>query len=314
MDDNNLVFVSPSDSLEKSNCRRLTDMAIKAGMLVRPDVCASCGSNSDVVGMIQCHHIDYSKPLEVEWYCRECHEKAEILVANRQIDDCDGEIDRGSRLVGSIVTTGIYTRISPNPTKSDTENQERQLRDYANRRGWVVASVYSDIHVSGGKKGSERPQFKRMMDDARKHKFDVLLFWALDRFSREGIYETMHYLRQLKSWGVGYKSYTEDSIDSTGMYGELILVLMALMAKQERLRLVDRINAGLTTAKLRGTKLGRPRLNISLLTILDLRKSGLSIRDIAKRLKISVASAGRLVKKVDAPLEQLNGLKPVVLD
>lgn len=294
--------LDPFDSSDKSKCRRLTALAIKEGLLVRPNNCSRCGIHSDIAGTIQAHHSDYSKPLDIEWYCSVCHEQVESEVAMRQIQVCDEIISDSNKVIGSANIVGIYTRISPNPYKDDTENQDRQLMEYVARRGWRIAATYREIHVSGSKSINKRPQFKRMMEDARQHKFQLLLFWALDRFCREGIYETMTYLRQLKSWGIGYKSYTEQEIDSTGLYGELILAVMATLAKQERVRLVERINAGIQTARLRGIKLGRPKLisdPTRIAAMSEMRKNGYSIRQIADKMGISVASVGRMVKEMN---------------
>ena len=91
----------------------------------------------------------------------------------------------------------IYTRLSPNPDKDDTINQERDLKNFAEVNKWEVVEIYSDIHVSGSKRGVERTEFKRMMGDASKRKFDTLLFWSLDRLSREGVLDTLqHRLRR----------------------------------------------------------------------------------------------------------------------
>src|SRR5450759_305073 len=100
---------------------------------------------------------------------------------------------------------GIYARISTR--KQDELNQLLQLREFVARQGgWEIVAEYVDRVSGSGKK--ERPQFRRMMLDASQKKFDVLVFWALDRLSREGIVKTIGYLEQLKGWNVGWRSYT----------------------------------------------------------------------------------------------------------
>jgi len=78
--------------------------------------------------------------------------------------------------------------------KQDTENQLAQLREFAAKQGWKVVQEYVDYEL-GAK--AEQPEFQRMFEDASRRKFDLLLFWALDRLSREGVLETLQYLNRL---------------------------------------------------------------------------------------------------------------------
>lgn len=191
----------------------------------------------------------------------------------------------------------MYTRLSPNPKKEDTINQERDLKEFAERSKWEVVEIYTDINVSGTKKGIDRPQFKRMMADASKRRFDILLFWSLDRLSREGVYETHGYLKQLSNYGVEWKSFTEQYFDSLGMFKDAIISIMATLAKQERVRIVERTKAGLQTARDRGIVLGRPKVKVTIRDIDSLRTLGRSQREISKELKISPATVSRMIKE-----------------
>ena len=75
-----------------------------------------------------------------------------------------------------------------------------------------------------------------MLLHASQRKFDVFLFWALDRLTREGTLATLQYLERLTSYQVGYKSFTEPYLDSCGTFKDVVISLLATMAKQERLR------------------------------------------------------------------------------
>jgi len=77
----------------------------------------------------------------------------------------------------------LYARVSTRDKGQETENQLRQLRDFAIHSGWTIVAEYID-HESG--KVSDRAEFQRMFEDASRRQFDVLLFWSLDRLSREG--------------------------------------------------------------------------------------------------------------------------------
>ena len=148
----------------------------------------------------------------------------------------------------------IYARVSTDDKGQDPLNQLLQLREFAARQGWTIAVEYTD---EASAKNGDRAGFRAMWADAARHKFDVLLFWSLDRLTREGVLPTLTYLRRLKDQGIAFKSYTEQYIDSLGVFGEAIIGIMAAMAQQERIRLSDRTKAGMERARLKGTKSGK---------------------------------------------------------
>lgn len=200
----------------------------------------------------------------------------------------------------------IYTRLSPNPEKDDTLSQEKQLLEYISRQEWELVEHYKDIHVSGGIKGKDRPRFSEMMEGARRRKFDLLLFWSLDRLSREGPYETMTYLRQLNDYGVDFKSYTEQYLDSCGLFKDAIVSLLGAIAHQEKIRIGERTRAGLRVAREKGSRLGRPpatvvspkrKVAVDLEVIKKMRKEGLSYTKIGKKLSASGSTIWRLLKE-----------------
>jgi DNA invertase Pin-like site-specific DNA recombinase len=100
----------------------------------------------------------------------------------------------------------IYARVSTKNGGQDPLNQVVQLREYCQKQGWDIVNEYID-QKSG--KNSDREQFQAMFDAAYRRQFDVVLFWSLDRFSREGVLETLQHLQKLTSYGVAFKSYTE---------------------------------------------------------------------------------------------------------
>jgi DNA invertase Pin-like site-specific DNA recombinase len=113
--------------------------------------------------------------------------------------------------------------------QQDTENQLRQLRAYCEQRDYDVAGVYKD-NESGRKGRAEREAFDQMFTDASKGQFDLVLFWSLDRFSREGISQTIHYLRQLESYDVHFNSYTELSPENE-LVRSILLSTLAYFAR-----------------------------------------------------------------------------------
>jgi DNA invertase Pin-like site-specific DNA recombinase len=128
-----------------------------------------------------------------------------------------------------------------------------------------------------------------MWVDVAKHRFDLLLFWSLDRLTREGTYKTLTYLRRLTDSGVKFKSYTEQYIDSLGVFGEAIIGVLAAVATQERIRISERTKAGLARTRAQGTRLGRPVKTVDLRKARKLRAAGMSFREIARKLRVSPA-------------------------
>jgi DNA invertase Pin-like site-specific DNA recombinase len=168
--------------------------------------------------------------------------------------------------MAKIEKVAIYARVSTRD-RQETENQLRELRAYCRKQDWTVVGEYVD-RESGGT--ANRPQFRRLFQDAHQRKFDLVLFWALDRFSREGVLRTLTYLNELEAAGVQFKSYAERYIDSSGLFKEAILAILATLAKQERIRLAERVKAGLDRARAEGKRLGlrwpwlsRPRFAFS---------------------------------------------------
>lgn len=186
----------------------------------------------------------------------------------------------------------VYARVSTKDKGQDTENQLAQLREFATKQGWTIYREYVD-HESGAK--IDRPEFTQMFDDASRRKFDLLLFWALDRLSREGALKTLQHLERLESYGVGFRSYTEPYFDSCGIFKEAVVSIVATLAKQERVRLSERTKAGLAIARSKGRVIGRPRLKVQPEEVAVLRSRGLSLRAIARSLGVSEGSVRRLI-------------------
>jgi DNA invertase Pin-like site-specific DNA recombinase len=191
----------------------------------------------------------------------------------------------------------LYGRVSTKDKGQEVQNQLRQLREFAAHSGWTIVAEYID-HESG--KGSDREQFQAMFDAASKRQFDVLLFWSLDRLSREGVLPTLQHLQRLTSYGVGFRSYTEQYFDSCGIFRDAVIAIIATVAKQERIRISERVRAGLSTARNKGKRLGRPKVFVSRARIESLRHEGLSWRGVAQQLGSNTATVRRAYAETPA--------------
>jgi DNA invertase Pin-like site-specific DNA recombinase len=151
----------------------------------------------------------------------------------------------------------LYGRVSKSDKSQDPQNQLVPLRDYAKALQGEIVQEYVDLASGSG--AVDRVNFLRLLEDADKHKFDLVLVWALDRFSREGIGNTLGYFSRLKRNGVAIKSFQEGWLDTRDQgLGELLIAIFSWVASQERLRIVERTRAGLDRARSEGKKLGRP--------------------------------------------------------
>ncbi len=179
----------------------------------------------------------------------------------------------------------LYSRVSTKNKGQDVENQLIVLREFCGKMNYDIVQEYVDTE-SGGT--TNRPAFTQMYADAAKRKFDMVLFWSLDRFSREGARKTIFLLQQLDDYGVMYRSYAEQFIDSSGLFRDVLISLLACLAQQERQRLSERVLAGLEVARRRGRIGGRPRITEEQAAMINqLKNCGLSLRQIAKRADVS---------------------------
>jgi DNA invertase Pin-like site-specific DNA recombinase len=196
----------------------------------------------------------------------------------------------------AIETVALYARVSTKDGRQDTENQLIALREYCAKQGWEIVGEYVD-HETGGI--SKRPHFQRMFADARARRFDLVLFWSLDRLSREGVSATLAHLERLTSYGVGWRSFTEEFLDSTGIFRDAVIAILAVIAKQERIRRSERASAAIAKLRRQGRTehLGRPRKLVDRDKARRLYADGASLRVIAIQLGVSAMTVQRIVAR-----------------
>ena len=203
----------------------------------------------------------------------------------------------------------LYARVSTSDKGQEVENQLLELRRFAGSQGWEVCQEYVD-YESG--KNQDRPQFRQLFADAAQRQFDVLLFWSLDRLSREGALATLQYLNTLSSYGVGYRSFAEPYLDSGGIFKDAVIAILGTVAKQERLRISERVKAGQARARAEGKELGRPRRVFDRQQVIQLRGQGLSFRKIAASLGVGEGTVRRAYRGItDASYVRQNSIAAI---
>jgi len=150
----------------------------------------------------------------------------------------------------------LYARVSTSNGQQDPEMQLRELRQFAERRGWTVEHEYVDHGVSGSK--DSRPSLNRLMTDAKSRKFDIVAVWKIDRWGRS-LKHLVTSLADLDAYGVAFVSL-QDSLDLGTPSGRLMMQLLGAMSEFERALIQERVCAGIRNARAKGKQLGRPRL------------------------------------------------------
>ena len=191
-------------------------------------------------------------------------------------------------MITSVKRAAIYARVST--LDQEPENQLAELRHYVAARGWTAVE-FVDRGVSGAK--DRRPALDRLIHDARRRRFDVLVCWRLDRLGRS-LKHLVTLLDELQVLGVAFVSLQE-GIDATTPAGKLQMHILAAIAEFERARIAERVMAGLARAKKQGKKLGRPEKRVSESILAPVW--GLSIRDAAKHLGVSRSTAHRWLSR-----------------
>ena len=205
------------------------------------------------------------------------------------------EVPQGPKAaVTTAVRAVLYLRVSTRD--QSVENQERELRHWADRLGFEVAAVYADT-ASGSR--SDRAALAAVLAGAHRREFGVVLIWSLDRLSREGVGATARYLEQLG--GVRVMSHQEPWLDTAGPLGDLLVAIFAWIARQERERLGERVRAGLVRARAQGVRFGRPARDLDLEDVRRRREAGQAWRTIARALKIPTRTLRRRAKAGQKP-------------
>jgi DNA invertase Pin-like site-specific DNA recombinase len=184
----------------------------------------------------------------------------------------------------------IYARVSTRDKGQDPENQVHQLRAFAEQHG-TIYKVFTE-EVSGGK--SDRSEFKQLLLEAYQKKFDLIVFWRLDRFSREGALPTLKYLKELRDHGVNYKSFTEPYLDSLGPFGDVIVSMLATIAAQDLIKISENTKAALAKRQAAGIKLGAPSKSEEIVTLIrQMKAENKSNGAIARAFSISPSTVAK---------------------
>jgi DNA invertase Pin-like site-specific DNA recombinase len=188
----------------------------------------------------------------------------------------------------------IYARVSTTNHGQDVSLQTRDMHQFAEARGWRLADEYVDNGVSGST--DSRPELNRLMADAKRRKFDVVLVWKLDRFGRS-LRHLVNALAEFESLNIAFVSLS-DNLDLSTASGRLMFQIIGAMAEFERALIQERVKAGIRNARAKGRRIGRPRVAVDVGRIAALRASGLSWPSIAREMGVSVGTVYQAAQRL----------------
>ena len=188
----------------------------------------------------------------------------------------------------------IYSRCST--SDQTVENQIRELKEIAERKGLIVVSQFSDEAISGSKGRDQRPGFDNLIKGAVKKDFDTILVWSVDRLGRS-LQDLVSFLNEIHS--VDCDLYIHQSgVDTSTPSGKMMFQMCGVFAEFERGMISERVKAGQDRAKSQGKHIGRPsNLNDGLIhSIKYMREQGVGIRKISSDLKVGVSTVYKVME------------------
>ena len=188
----------------------------------------------------------------------------------------------------------IYARVSTRNGHQDPETQLLALRQVAERAGWQVVEEYIDHGVSGAKGRDKRPAFDRLMKDATRRRFEVVMAWSVDRLGRS-LQDLVAFLGEVHAQGVDLY-LDRQGVDTTTPGGKALFQMMGVFAEFEREIIRERVCAGLDKARAKGKRLGRPKVPSSVeRSIRAARAAGKGQVAIARDLRVGVSTVRRVL-------------------
>ncbi len=192
----------------------------------------------------------------------------------------------------------IYARVSTTNGQTPS-NQIGRLREVAEKAGWEIVEEFVDRGISGAKGRDKRPAFDRLCKAATRREIDVVMAWSVDRLGRS-LQDLVAFLGDLQAAGVDLY-LDRQGIDTTTPGGKALFQMMGVFAEFERAMIRERINAGLTRARKKGTRLGRPpgaskKRQAKQSQVRKLHMQGHSIRQIARQVGIATGTVQTYLK------------------
>ena len=193
-----------------------------------------------------------------------------------------------------MINAVIYSRVSSESERQDTQRQTTELKQYASRMGYNIVEVYEE-KVSGFKKNEQRPVFTKMLEDINTNQIDKILVWELSRIGRSVLnsLQNIQILHNLKV-GIYIKNFNLETLNDDKTPNSLSMFMVQILfavANMESKMTLARLQSGYRNhIKKHGSKsVGRKKGSIDSdekvlerhSDVARLLKRGLSIRNIS---------------------------------
>lgn len=193
-----------------------------------------------------------------------------------------------------IKRVALYLRVSTD--RQSTHVQRSELTAVCEGKGWLIVDVYEDAGISGAIGRNGRPEFNRLLEDAARHRFDVIAAWSVDRLGRS-LQDLVGFLSEIQACSVDLYLHRQ-AVDTTTPSGRALFGMLAVFAEFERTMISARVTAGIHRAKAAGKKWGKPPVTDAVVgEILRLWRLGETKRGIAQRLGISDSTVRREIRR-----------------
>jgi DNA invertase Pin-like site-specific DNA recombinase len=190
----------------------------------------------------------------------------------------------------------LNARVSTDEERQTPKTQLFRLREYAGHRGFSIAGEYVDI---GSGLDPDRPEYQRLIGDARQRAFDVVIVWRYDRLARS-TQALIDALKEFQALGVEFISHQEQ-IDTATPQGEMVFGFIASLAQFESRLISQRVKAGMQRAKEEGKDVGRP--SIAEEKQKKIRRlyseEDVSISQVAKQVGVAYGTAWNYVQDIE---------------
>lgn len=208
------------------------------------------------------------------------------------------------------IKVAIYSRVSTEEQAKEGISIKAQIdrcKAFCESRGWKVYRIYQDAGFSAGT--TKRPSFQDLLKDAKEKKYDTLLVYKIDRFSRN-VKDLILILEDLKEQGINFSSVTEQ-IDTTTAMGEAFFQIIGVFAQLERGMVKERVALAFDKKISDGESLSRAPLGYiykgrkltihnesaeKIKEIFNMWSSGVNYKEISKKMGIPTSTLYEIVK------------------
>jgi len=196
----------------------------------------------------------------------------------------------------------IYARVST--TKQDETLQVPRCEEFATRHEWEVVKIYQD-EASG--RDANRPGWKALESDLRRHEFDAIIVTKLDRIMRS-LMQLLQIFETFQRYGVMIVTIDQGILDLKSANGRLQVQLLGMLAEWEKELISDRTKEALAMKKAKGIQLGRPAAKLPIHTIALMRVAGNTWGEIAKNLQIPPTTIKNHRREICKEIEEIRSI------